>query len=374
MSWSSSAVRGASLALLAAVSSCRGNEAAERSSGAPVPVEAVVARTDTLTITVRSVGSLEAAADVDVKAEAEGRVARILFREGERVRRGQSVLVLDRAKLQAQLEEAEAVEARYAAETENLRRQVERNDGLLRAGAISQQAYDDLKTAYEASRARLEEARATAALERRRLADASVRAPFTGRTGERRVDVGDYVREGEPLFALVDDDSLRIGFSVPERYIGRLRRGSPVTLRVESFPDRAFRGTVDFVSPTVDPVNRTVRMKARVGNPDGLLRSGQFASVTLGLEHRPDALVLPEAAIVPRGGESFVFLIRAGQAYLQKVETGERVRGVVEVVRGVALGDTVVVAGQQKIREGSAVAPTLRAPPETEFTQDGAEN
>lgn len=354
------AATGAAAALTVAAAACGGNEASGGSGMPPTSVEAVVAIRDTLDVTVRSVGSLEAEAQVDLQSEAEGRVSRILAREGETVRRGQVLLVLDQEKLRSQLQAAEAAATRAQAEAENLGRQLERNRGLLETGAISRQAFDDLEASHDAAQARLAETRASAALARRQLADASVVAPFSGRTGIRHVDLGDYVREGDPLFTLVDDDSLEIQFSVPERYIGRLATGSPVTLRVTSHPDTAFEGTVSFVSPVVDPTNRSVTLKARVGNPARALRAGQFANVVLGLERRPDAILVPEAAIVPRAGQTFVFLIEGGQATERPVRVGERARGIVQIASGVEAGDTVIVAGQQKVREGSPVAPEIR--------------
>lgn len=358
------AVRAAGRALAAGLSlllAACGSEGAGAGDGRPpTVVEAVVAERDTIQVSVRSVGSLEAQAQVELRAEAEGRVSRILFVEGEPVRRGQVLLLIDRARLRSETEAAAAAVERARVEAENLERQVERNRELLENGAISRQAYDDLETGFEAARARLAEARAALGVERERLGDATVRAPFDGRTGERGVDPGDFVQRGDPLVTVVADDTLEMAFSVPERYVGRLQPGSPVELRVQSYPDRTFHGSVSFVSPFVDPTNRTVRIKARVPNPAAELRSGQFANVLLGLERRPDAVVVPEAAVVPREGDTFVFLVRDGVANRQTVRLGERSPGIVEVTSGVEAGDTVVVAGQQKLQDGSPVAPEVR--------------
>lgn len=356
--------RGATVVLAAALalglSACGDGEEEGGQARPPTAVEAVVAERDTIQVSVRSVGSLEADAQVEMRAEAEGLVERILFREGETVRRGEVLVLIDQKRLRSEVRAAEAAAERARVEAENLRRQVERNRGLLEGGAISRQAFDDLETRHEVAEAGLGEARAEAAVARERLREATVRAPFAGRAGERAVSPGDFVQRGDSLLTLVADDSLEIGFSVPERYVGRLRVGSPVTLTVQSYPDRAFEGSVTFVSPLVDPTNRTVRLKARVPNVDRALRSGQFANVRLGLERRPDAVVVPEAAVVPRGGRTFVFLVERGTARRREVDVGERSRGIVEVASGVQAGDTVVVAGQQKLQDGSPVAPEVR--------------
>lgn len=349
-------------ALLVAAGACGGDQAAE-DGGAPAasPVEAAVARTDTLALTVRAVGSLEADARVEVKPETSGRVTSIEFREGQEVRRGQVLIRLDEGKLEAQLGAARAALTRARAEAENLQTQLRRNDSLLARGAISQQAYDDVRTSYNTAAARMEEARANVRLAEQRLEDAVIRAPFDGRIGAREFDLGDYVAVGDPLFTVVDDDPMEVQFAVPERYLGSLERGAPVDLTVRSASDRSFRGVVDFVSPYVDRANRTVALKARVPNPASELRAGQFADVQLQLRRR-SAVIVPEAAVIPRQEGNSVFLVHGDEATRSAVEVGERLRGIVEILSGVDAGDTVVVAGQHNLAEGAAVEVTLTNP------------
>ena len=344
-------------ALAIPLAACDGGEEGKAQGPQSVPVNVVVAERDTVSVIVPSVGDLEANARVRVAAEIAGRVTEISFQEGDQVRRGEVLLRLNERKLAASLEAAEATLARTRTEAENLEKQVERNEGLLERGAISQQTYDDILTSSEAARARLREAEAQARLARERLEDATIRAPFDGRVGERDVDPGAYVAPGDPLFLIVNDDPLEIEFSVPERYIGRLETGDAVSLTVQSRPDTTFTGRVTFVSPVVDQVNRTVKLKARVPNPVGELRAGQFANVELDIETRPDALMVPEAAVVPRQEGVEVFVIREGRAQPVRVELGTRRPGEVQLLTGVETGDTVVVAGQQRLQEGTPVDP-----------------
>lgn len=355
--------RAALVSLLAAAGvACGGAEGGEEGPAEKAPVETAVVQDRDLAITVSSVGSLEADASAEVSSEYSGVVSEISFREGGEVEEGEVLVRLDDEKLSAALEAAQATLARARAEARNLERQVERNDKLLAQGAISEQAYDDLQTQYNSAQARLEEAQANVALARRNLRDATIRAPFDGRVGARTFDVGDYVNEGTPLFTVVDDDTLKVQFTVPEQYLGRLHRGSPVSVHVRSMPGRRVEGSVYFVSPTVDPVNRTVALKARVPNPEMELRAGQFADVRLVLEVRENTLVVPEAAVVPRRGTNFVFRVAGGTAHQSAVELGERQRGIVEVRSGVSAGDTVVVAGQQRLQDGTPVESRGRQP------------
>ncbi|HZD05892.1 MAG TPA: efflux RND transporter periplasmic adaptor subunit, partial [Longimicrobiales bacterium] len=231
------------------------------------------------------------------------------------VARGDVLLILDQTKLQAELDVAEAAAARAETESRNLQLRLERNRQLLDQGAISPQTFDDLKAQAEAAQAAAREARARLDLARRRFDDATVEAPFGGQVGERTVDVGDLLAVGDSLFVLVDNDPLEIQFPVPERHIGRIRDGAGVQIEVRSLPGRTFPGRVVFVSPVVDPRSRTVTVKARVENAAGELRSGQFADVRLELGVEPDAVMVPEAAVVPGRVEAVVYVVAGGSAH-----------------------------------------------------------
>ena len=327
----------------------------EQAASAGTPVETAVARRDTLSSTVRAVGTLEADARVEIRPELDGHVTDIEFEEGQEVREGQVLVRLDQNKLRAQANAARAAVTRARTTATNLERRLARNDSLLATGAISDQAYDDLQAEYESAEAALEEAEANLELAEQRLEDATIRAPFDGRVGARNFHSGDYVQIGQTMFTVVDDDPLEVQFAVPERYLGRLDVGSPVRISVRSDPERAVTGRVSFVSPYVDPSTRTVELKARVPNPESELRAGQFASVVLELESRV-GVVVPEAAVVPRQDRRLVYVVRGGTARERTVQLGQRSRGVVEVLTGLSAGDTVVVAGHQRLADGAPVS------------------
>ncbi|HMB55270.1 MAG TPA: efflux RND transporter periplasmic adaptor subunit [Thermoanaerobaculia bacterium] len=341
------------------LAACGGGD--EEAAAAPPPeraqpVETGEARVEALSVRLASVGSLEADNIVDVRPEADGTVAAIAVDEGDTVRRGDLLVRLDSRETAAELAAADAAVERHRAELDNLATRLERNRGLFEKGAISRQALDDLEADQKTATARLNEAEAQRDLAARQLDKTVIRAPFTGKAGARSFYVGDYVSRGDRLFSLVDDDPLKVEFTVPEQYVDRLDLGSPVDVRVRSLPGETFQGEVVFVSPRVDPGSRTVAMKAAVPNADGRLRPGQFADVELEIERRADALVVAEAAIVPRGGENFVFVVDDDdRAHERKVELGARETGKVEIRSGVEAGERVVVAGQQRLREGSLV-------------------
>jgi membrane fusion protein (multidrug efflux system) len=182
-----------------------------------------------------------------------------------------------------------------------------------------------------------------------RLSQTVVTAPFAGLVGQRRVDLGAYVQDGDTIVTLVDVDPLEIEFAVPERHVGRLAPGADITLQVTSHPGTTLTGEVTFIAPEVDPVNRTATVKARLPNPNRVLRPGQFASVELPLERRPRAVVVPEEAIVSDGEQALVYVVQDGVATARPVETGLRIPGHVEIRTGLTAGEHIVRTGHEKL-------------------------
>jgi membrane fusion protein (multidrug efflux system) len=177
-----------------------------------------------------------------------------------------------------------------------------------------------------------------------------ITAPFDGVLGRRLVDIGAFVAAGEPLVAIVDADPVEIAFAVPERHVAELGTGQEVAVTVASHGTRAFPGRVTFIDPQVDPVNRTVLVKAVLPNREGALRPGQFATVALTLAHHAGAAVVPEEALVPSGDQHYVYVVEDGRAQARAVTVGIRLPGRAEITSGLALGATVVRVGHEKLR------------------------
>jgi membrane fusion protein (multidrug efflux system) len=176
--------------------------------------------------------------------------------------------------------------------------------------------------------------------------------------GERLVSVGDYVTTSTRLTTLQTVDPQRVAFQVPERYAERLARDQQVRFTVAAVA-REFVGTVDFVDPVVQVPGRTILIKARVPNPDRALRPGMFVEARLATEVRPEAIVIPEDAILPLGNQSFAWVVADGTATRREVTLGVRTPGFVEITQGVDEGEQVVVGGLQRLFEGAPVSPTV---------------
>jgi membrane fusion protein (multidrug efflux system) len=307
-----------------------------------LPVRVAPVRTQALADRLRAVGTLTANESVVIRPEIAGRVVAIHFEEGQPVKAGAPLVTLDAAEYQAQVAQTEAT-------VEANRLTYERAAELVQKNMVSQLDYDQ-------ARARLAESQALLQRHRVLLDKTVLRAPFDGIAGLRRVSPGAYVQPGQDLVNLEDIDPLKVEFRVPERHAAALTVGRPLTVRVDAVPERSFAGEIYAIDPRLDAATRTFALRGRVPNPDGLLRPGMFAQVELTLGERPAALVIPEQAIVPRGERLYVFKVVDGKATLVPVRTGLREPGIVEIVEGLAAGDTVVTEGQMKLREGMPVA------------------
>ena len=331
-------------ALAAAGCGGGGNGAQAATGGGPpaTPVDVAVARVDTVVETIRATGQIEAVQSIELRPEVEGRIVDITASEGTEVAEGTPLFKIDDVQLKAQVDRLEA-ERDLAAQA--LRRTRE----LLERNASSAADLERAEAAARSAEAQLE-------LQRVRLERTVVRAPFAGVVGARLVSLGDYVTSATTLTMLQTVDPQRATFAVPERYAERLARGQRVTFAVSALPDRQFSGTVDFVDPRVQLPARTITIKARVRNPDRALKPGMFIEAELSAEVRPGAVVIPEDAVLPLGGEDFVWAVVDGKATRRPVSLGVRMPGFVEVRDGVSAGEQVVVGGLERLYEGAPVA------------------
>lgn len=307
----------------------------------PLPVKAAPATHATLNVEVTAVGTLRADETVMVRPEIAGRVETIHFREGQKIRQGEPLVTLDQEEYQAQLASSAA---QLALEQSSYRRLQDMD----RQQLTSQQNLDEAK-------AKLDTARAQQELNRVHLSKTVIRAPFDGMIGLRKISPGAYVKPGDDIVALESLGAMKLDFRVPETYLARLAVDQRLAARVDAYPEQSFEGTIYAIEPALDEETRTVLLRARLPNPHNQLRPGLFARVSLILERRENALVVPEQAIVPVGQTTFVYRVVDGKAVMTPVKLGLRRPGLVEILEGLSAGDLVVTDGQLKIRDGAAV-------------------
>ena len=280
---------------------------------------------------------------VIVRPEITGRITEILFDEGQGVRRGAALFRLDSAVARAQVNQAKA-------SLELSRANHERAADLLRKGAGTQRSHEEAIAKLRTDEAALSLSQAT-------LDKTMLVAPFDGVLGLRRVSVGDYVNPGQDLVNIESIDSLKVDFRVPEIHALRLTNGQSIRVALDAIPDATFDGKVYAIDPAHDPNGRAVILRARIPNSEGHLRPGMFARVTLIIDERKDAIMVPETALVPMGEEKFVYRVIDDKAALTKVKVGQRRGGQVEIVEGLASTALVVTEGAMKLRDGASVRP-----------------
>lgn len=306
-----------------------------------VAVETAAATVDTVVEDIRAFGTLVANEAVVVSSEIPGRVARINFQEAERVEAGQLLIALDAEILSAELARARSELALASANQERAQTLAKQGTGTLRAR-------DEAEAAFHAARANL-------ALAEARLSKSVIAAPFAGVVGFRSISVGAYVSPGDRIVELASIDPLKVEFRVSEMFLPHLRVGLPVRVTVDARPGEIIAGEIVAVDPIVDVNGRAVRLRARVRNPDGLLLPGMFARIRIVVEERPQAVLVPEAAVFRDGGELLVYRIEAGKAVRTVVSVGRRLPGQVEVQAGIGRDAVVVTAGHQQLRDGARV-------------------
>jgi membrane fusion protein (multidrug efflux system) len=309
-----------------------------------MPVEVAEVAPRVMRDQFRALGSIESDEIIEVVSELNATVVELPFVEGQAVERGKLLAQLDDREFKA---EADRGEARL----DQARANFERARQLFDQGTSSQQQLDDASTA-------LRVAEAEAALARARFEKTRIRAPFSGSVGRRLVSAGAYLRSGDVITTLARLDELKVSFSAPERFLGRLRPGLPVEVTTPAFPGATFEGRISVVDPMVDPRSRSVAMVARISNRGGRLRPGLSANVAATFSERSQALTLPDEAVFAEGDQSFVYVVRADSTVAKTaIVLGGRDSAMVEVIGGLEAGARVVRAGHQKLFEGARVMP-----------------
>src|SRR5436309_1545171 len=312
----------------------------------PMPAEVALAIHDTVVDAIGASGQIEAVQSVDLRPEVDGRIVDILVREGQAVAEGTPLFKVDDAELKAQVAKAEA-------DRDMAQRNLERTKQLIAQNASSQSDLEKAEAGYRSAQASYERLKT-------RLDRTVVRAPFAGLAGRRLVSIGTYVTQQTPLISLQSVNPQHAVFQVPERYADRLRLGQLVSFQVAAIPGKNFSGEVVFVDPVVELPGRTILIKARVPNPELQLQAGMFIEARLATDMRPNAIVVPEDALMPLGGATFVWVVKDGKADRRQVTLGVRTAGWAEIQGGgIDAGDQVVVGGLERLFPGATVMPQV---------------
>ncbi len=325
----------------------------------PEIVTTAAVRRESWETVLAAVGSLSAVQGVTVSAELAGKVAEIAFEPGGRAEKGDLLIRQDAGSEEAQLPGA-------VAQVNFAKAVLERNGKMLAEKIISRAEYDASVAAHE-------QAVAQADLIRTTIGKKTIRAPFTGRIGIRQVNLGQNLREGDPVVTLQSLDPIYVDFSLPQQEIGRLRNGLPVRVTCDALPGVTVNGRITAINPLVDAETRNIRLQATASNPTEKLRPGMFVNVAVGLPVRRKVLAIPATAVLYAPYGDSVFVVedakdgKGGKVLRQQiVRLGERRGDFVAVAQGLDAGDHVVSTGVFKLRNGQAAAVDNRLSPKFE--------
>jgi membrane fusion protein (multidrug efflux system) len=314
----------------------------------PETVTSVVAKADTWETSMTSVGTLNAVQGVTVGTELVGKVVKIAFEPGTSVKKGDILLRQDTSTEEAQLPGA-------VAQADLSRINLERSEQLFKKGIIARADLDNAVATAAQAQAQVENIQAT-------IAKKTIRAPFSGQLGIRQVNLGQILREGDPIVTLQSLDPIFVDFTLPQQQFPLLRLGLPVRVTGDAMPGVTIEGRITAVNPLVDVETRNIKVEATIANRTGKLRPGMFVNVAVGLPDRQKVLAIPATAVLYAPYGDSVFVIEAqkdgkggGTLRQQFVRLGEKRGDFVAVTSGLKDGETIVSTGVFKLRNGQSV-------------------
>src|SRR3954465_5390827 len=316
----------------------------------PATVTVAEAKSEVVPNLLRAVGDLAAVHQVNVTSDVSGRITEILFTAGTEVKAGSPLIQLFDAPEQADL-------ASFKAQATVAQLSLDRAKQLASRQFGPQATVDSAQSAFDQANAGISKTEAI-------ISQKLVRAPFDGELGVRKVEVGQYLTAGTQIVSLTDLSMLYLNFTVTEKDSGSLKVGQTVRIKVDAFPGRTFEGKISTIEPQIATDTRNIRVQATIANPDKILKPGMFASTTVVLPDKPAVITVPETAVDYTLYGDSVFLIEEKKSDDGKtslvatrtfVQTGNRIEGRAEILKGLKPGDRVVALGQQKLQAGGAV-------------------
>ncbi|ACT60863.1 efflux RND transporter periplasmic adaptor subunit [Hirschia baltica] len=320
---------------------------AQRGSNAPPSVFVENVQSREFSLNIEALGTLEPNEKVDLTLNVADRVTAIFFDDGQRIEEGKTLLSL------AQREQVALVEAAEAT-LDEATTQLDRVMRLSKENAIAQSEVDQARRDRDNASAQLRAVQS-------RQKDRVLVAPFDGVLGFRMVSVGTYVRAGDVVATLIDDSEMKLEFAVPSTFLRSLKQGTPISAYTSDLPGETFNGMIATIDNAIDPITRSIKVRAILPNPDQVLKSGMFMQVTLKTTPR-NSPSIPEEAVQSVGPDTFVYVINDinGKkiATRKQVQLGARQSKYVEIISGVETGDVVITEGIMRVREGSEVSIT----------------
>lgn len=313
---------------------------AEARAATPVLVSYPIKKTINNAISI--VGTVVASQQTYIAPKISGYIAKIFFTEGQYVKAGTALIQLDDTKIQVQVH-ADAVAYQID------KKRFELDQLLFKKGLI-------VKQDMENAQAEMEVAFVTLTQDKQLLDQTILRAPFNGYLGAKNVSIGDYVNPAQQLVLLVDRDNLEVQYNVQEKYAELLRLGQTITLKGQSNPAKVMTAVIEYIAPNIDNASRTIAVHAKIQGAQPELLPGQYVVIKQALSAPEAGLFIPEQAVIPSLDGEKIFIVVNGQAKSIMVQVGQHHKGLVQITKGLAANQVVVVEGQERLHDGQAVS------------------
>jgi RND family efflux transporter MFP subunit len=353
--------------MLFTISRCSGPESNAEVEEVKIPVEISPVQKGTISKELSYTGDVKAEQEVKVYSKVPDRILRFRKDEGDFVRAGSVIADIEATKIEQAVVQAEAALVSAKAQLMNLESEYKRAQRLYNENAMSQQQFDGVATQYEATQALMEQAAAALKQARSQLADASITAPISGIIGVRNYEQGDMASGPLPLVTIVQMNNVKVKVEAPEQDLGELKIGQEADIVVTSYPDEKFTGTIERISPVLDPITRMSKIEIIVDNKDQRLKPGMFAEVSIRVRTLADVILVPKNAVMENTAvrridgndvavvNSQVFVEKDGVAYLRDIDVSYKNGTVAVVSDGLEENEHLVVIGQQSLKDSALV-------------------
>jgi RND family efflux transporter MFP subunit len=349
------------------VPGCNQSDSSGSSEAEKIPVEVSVIKLGEVVQSVKYSGDIAAEFEVKVFSKIPDRIEKYYVDEGQAVRKGDPIAQVIATTIEQGVKQAEAMLISVKAQASNLEVEFERAQRLNKEDAMSKQQFEAVRTQYESIQAQVQQAEAALVSMKSQLNDATVSAPISGIIGKRYYETGDMANPAVPLVMIVKMERVKIEFNATEEDLGKLSTGQSAKVRVKAFPDRIFEGKVYKISPILDPTTRMAEVEVLVENAEGVLKPGMYAEVEVITGIIADVIVVPRFTVIESTTlekvdqvdqvvkNYYVFIVDSSQAIQRKLDVRYVNHNWLAVNGGISIGDKLVVAGQNNLRDGANV-------------------
>ena len=326
----------------------------DKTGPAPISIAVATAHQQSLDRTAEMQGALFPREHAVMSSEVAGAVTQVAADFGDKVSGGQVMMKINPREYDLQVETAQAALDQERAKLTNSTARYNRAKALRQEGTISPEQFDLTTAQLRVDQADTESAQEALAMARKKLGDTEIKAPFSGSVQKRMVSLGEYVSPGKELYELIATDPIKLRCPMPERFVPLARVGMPVKLTIDAKPGAWYTGKITRIAPALDESSRTLLIEAEIANPDGALKPGFFAHVTMDLG-RDRALLVPSLAVLRYAGVARVFIVDGEVVRAREVTTGSVVGDQIEITAGLKEGEHVAVSDVDRLADGTAV-------------------